>query len=72
MTGLDAILHTVVLEFPNYENKITELYNQNNGFMEVCEDYVLCQEAIRKLELMNDPKKEKEIVDLKHGRRRAD
>ena len=67
MRGLDAILHAVVLEFPQFENRITELYNQNNGFMEVCEDYVLCQEAIKKLELMNDPKKEKEIIDLKHA-----
>ena len=67
MTGLDTILDAVVIEFPQFENKITALYSQNNGFMEVCEDYVLCQNAIKKLELMNDPKKEKEIKDLKQA-----
>lgn len=67
MTGFDTILHAVVLEFPQFESKITALYSQSNGFMEVCEDYLICLDAIKKLELMNDPKKEKEIVDLKHA-----
>ncbi len=67
MTGIDNILHAVVLEFPQFENNITAMYSENNGFMEICEDYVICQEAIKKLELMNDPKKEKEIIDLKNA-----
>ena len=42
-----------------------EKYNESSNFLEVCEDYVLCLESIKKLELTNNLKKEKEISDLK-------
>lgn len=67
MTDLDNILQTVVLEFPQFKSKITEVYDQSIGFVEVCEDYVICLDAIKELESMNNSKKEKEINDLKHA-----
>ena len=68
MSGADNVLETIVWEFPEYKKKITELYNESSNFIEICEDYVLCQESIKKLEIMNPTSKEKEIIELKSVR----
>jgi hypothetical protein len=43
------------------------LYNQSSNFLEACEDYVICLEAVKKLESMNNPDKKEEIIDLKQA-----
>ena len=65
MIATDNILDIIILEFPQFKKRITPLYNESSNFLEVCEDYVLCLESIKKLELTNNLKKEKEISDLK-------
>jgi len=65
MIATDNILDIIILEFSQFKKRITSLYNESSNFLEVCEDYVLCLESIKKLELTNNLKKEKEISDLK-------
>ena len=65
MIATDNILDIIILEFSQFKKRITSLYNENSNFIEVCEDYVLCIEAIKELKSMNNLKKLKEINDLK-------
>lgn len=67
MIAADNILDIIVLEFPKYKRNITMLYNECSNFIEVCEDYALCLEALKKLEAINNPVNKKEINDLKQA-----
>jgi len=68
MDDVDNILKIIVVEFPKYRDRITTLYHESSNFLETCEDYVLCLEAIKKFELINDQKNERELIDLKLAR----
>ena len=65
MTTTEDTLRTIIAEFPMHKREITIQYYESKNFIETCEDYVICLEAIEKLETMNNLKKEKEINDLK-------
>ena len=65
---LDNILETITSAFPQHSNNIIALYNESQSFIEVCEDYVLCLEAIQKLESDNNLKKSQKINDLKSAK----
>lgn len=61
----DEILDSLTSEFPMEIEKITGLFYESTNFTEICEDYVLCIEYIKKLEAMNDSSKDPIISDLK-------
>jgi uncharacterized protein YdcH (DUF465 family) len=65
MTADSHVLEMLILEFPEFRTRITELYNSSSNFLEVCDDYVFGTESIKRLEATHDRKKEKEIVELK-------
>jgi len=65
MTTTEKILETIIAEFPMYRREITVSFYKSENFIEICEDYVLCLEAIKELESMNNLKRDKEINDLK-------
>jgi len=65
---LDNTLETITSAFPHYRNNIIALYNESQSFIEVCEDYVLCLEAIQKLESDNNLNKGQKINDLKSAK----
>lgn len=61
----DEILNLIVAEFPQQRKKITELFNESSNFIEICEDYVICLDSLKKLENSKDQKKERELSELK-------
>ena len=65
MGYMDDILVSLRSEFPLEIEKITGLFYESTDFTEICEDYMLCIEYIKKLEAMNDSSKEPVINDLK-------
>jgi hypothetical protein len=65
MTTTEDTLRTIIAEFPMYETEITLNYYQSNNFIETCEDYVLCHEALKRFGNSKDLKNEKEINDLR-------
>jgi hypothetical protein len=65
MQAAENILETITNEFPQHERTLIALFNNSISFIEVCEDYVQCMEAIKKLDTTNKLNKEKEINDLK-------
>ena len=65
MQAAENILETNTNEFPHHERTLIALFNNSISFIEVCEDYVQCIEAIKKLDATNKLNKEKEINDLK-------
>ena len=50
MTVENNILHTVVEKFPDHAQEIKSLFTESDVFREICEDYVLCFNSIRKIE----------------------
>jgi len=65
MSRKKPVLATIVEEFPSMKNEITHLFAESTGFIEICEDYVLCKESVIKLESLEDASVCKEINDLK-------
>lgn len=61
----DEILNLIVAEFPQQRKKITELFNESSNFIEICEDYVICLDSLKKLENNKDQKRERELSELK-------
>jgi hypothetical protein len=65
MAPTQNTLRTIVAEFPIHEREITLNYYKSKNFIETCEDYVLCLEALKRLGSSKDSKNEKEINDLR-------
>lgn len=59
------ILNLVVSEFPKKKKEITALYFQSTSFIEICEDYILCQNSIRKIEANDNSAINKNLMELK-------
>jgi uncharacterized protein YdcH (DUF465 family) len=59
------ILNLVVSEFPQKKKEITALYFQSTGFLEICEDYVMCKNSIKKFEANDNSANDKNLNDLK-------
>jgi uncharacterized protein YdcH (DUF465 family) len=59
------ILNLVVSEFPQKKKEITALYSQSTSFLEICEDYVMCKNSIKKIEANDKSANDKNLNDLK-------
>jgi uncharacterized protein YdcH (DUF465 family) len=59
------ILNLVVTEFPQKKKEITALYFQSTSFLEICEDYVMCKNSIKKIEANGKSANDKNLNDLK-------
>lgn len=66
MTTADHTLDTMVTEFPRFQTRLTELYYNSESFLEVCEDYVICLEAIKKMQAKKSLSKNEELEDLRN------
>ena len=56
MLSEQDILKMVIRRFPEQANWLTTLFNKDENFREVCEDYFLCHEAINKIIITNKKK----------------
>lgn len=65
MTITENTLKTIIAEFPMHEREITLNYYKSKNFIETCEDYVLCLEALQRFGSSKDLKNEREINDLR-------
>ena len=59
------ILDLVVSEFPKKKKEITALYFKSTSFLEICEDYVMCKNSIKKIEGNDKSANDKNLNDLK-------
>lgn len=50
--------------FPDQADQIEKLFSGCEGFREICEDYVICLNAIRKIESTNPVKKQEFLKDF--------
>ncbi|MAG76266.1 MAG: hypothetical protein CL811_05845 [Colwelliaceae bacterium] len=60
--------HSLLNEFPNYRDKISELNQANPSFAENAAKYHALDAEIRKLELRNAPIEDSSFHQLKHDR----
>jgi len=58
------ILHAVLEKFPDLDQEIKSLFSQCEEFREICEDYVLCLNSIKKIE-SEDVKKDEYLIEFK-------
>lgn len=49
MTNETTILKTITEKYPKYETSIMVLFLVNESFREICEDYVMCLNSIKKI-----------------------
>lgn len=61
----DNILNSIVRDFPDLSEEITDLFNESSSFRELCEDYVLCIASIHKLSSREIQAYEKDVIDLR-------
>lgn len=61
----DTILNSVVKDFPDLNDEITDLFKESSSFRELCEDYVLCTTSIHNLSSIEIKAHEKDVIDLK-------
>ena len=59
------ILNTIISEFPHQRKEISILYFQSSSFIEICEDYFLCLNSIKKIEAIEKSANNKKLNDLK-------
>lgn len=59
------VLEIIVTEFPQLNDQISELFYESTSFIELCEDYALCLNSIKKLESVKRTVEEKELIDLR-------
>ena len=59
------ILEKIITEFPQKKKEISLIYARSSDFIEICEDYVFCQESIKNLKAKKKPSNEKELAELK-------
>jgi hypothetical protein len=57
----NEVLRIVMEKFPDLADQIEQLFSPCEGFQEICEDYVLCQNAVQKIE-SGDPAKKGEYL----------
>lgn len=60
--------HSLILEFPEYKNKIIELSQSNEQFALASKKYHQLDKEIRELELANAPIEDSQLHSLKHQR----
>ena len=60
----DVVLHAVVQKFPDLSQEIIRMFVENESFREICEDYVICLNAVLKM-TDGDNRKDKYLADYK-------
>ncbi len=65
MENDNATLAAIISEFPEKQKEIKTLFSQSTGFIEVCEDYVLCKNSIKIIEATGKENLIKNLEDLK-------
>jgi len=58
------ILHAVLEKFPDHAQEIKSLFIQCEEFREICEDYILCLNSVKKIE-SEDVKKDEYLKEFK-------
>jgi uncharacterized protein YdcH (DUF465 family) len=66
MSQEDEVLQVTLEAFPHLTREISSLFVESSIFMEICEDYVICSNSIREMEL-NNRASELEIHSLKNS-----
>lgn len=61
-------LYNMLERFPEYREKILELFNNNEDFKSLCEDYLQCRNALGKYRdnVQEDTRSENEYCGLSH------
>jgi uncharacterized protein YdcH (DUF465 family) len=59
------ILEIIVSEFPHLHEEISILYDESSSFIEICEDYVLCLNAIKKAKNMGETVPDEDLIQLR-------
>jgi hypothetical protein len=49
MEAQNTVLHAVIQRFPNQTQEIIRLFVEDDSFREICEDYVICANALKKM-----------------------
>lgn len=60
------ILGAVINKFPENAKTLALLFQKDENFREICEDFYLCNEAINKI-IITDVRKRKILKDYKHA-----
>ena len=64
--GLEKeILEIMVSEFPHLHEEISRLYDESNSFIEICEDYALCLNTIKKAKNMGETIPDEDLIELR-------
>jgi uncharacterized protein YdcH (DUF465 family) len=65
MDNEKEILGIIVSEFPHLHEEISRLYDESSSFIEICEDYVLCLNAIEKARNMGETVPDEDLIELR-------
>ena len=60
------ILNTICNKFPEMDETLTILFQKDENFREVCEDYVLCLSSIGKI-IITNKKNDKILKEFKNA-----
>jgi len=60
------VLSEVINKFPEKANALALLFQKNENFRDICEDFFLCREAINKI-IITDARNRKIIKDYEHA-----
>jgi DNA modification methylase len=60
------VLNIVIDKFPGKAKTLAVLFQKDENFREICEDFCLCKEAINKI-IITDARKRKILKDYKHA-----
>jgi len=60
----NCVVSVVMKKFPDLAPEIKKLFGTSESFREICEDYVLCLNSIRKIESA-DPRKDENLKEFK-------
>jgi len=58
MEELTKILKVIKEKFPHRENRIEQLYNEDENFQMLCRDYLTCLEAMNKYRYISSEQRE--------------
>jgi len=58
MEELTKILKVIKEKFPHRENRIEQLYNEDENFQMLCRDYLTCLEAMNKYRHISSEQRE--------------
>jgi hypothetical protein len=54
MANRDRILEIIKQKYPRHDMRIEQLYQQDQEFKSLCEDYVSCLNVVQKINLLSE------------------